>query len=392
MSTEHCDNIVDFALEVFHGCRSDCYGCNVNKTDQDGFVANDLVKLDGLFADLLDNKYVLANLSIGPTDFFMASNTAEVMGQVSSLMDKFSCVVVNSTFLYPQEELERMAAVMLPHLLGRRVKFGFPVDPRHLGKFKYVETIAKNIEYFRSLLPGVDVVKVFAALNLKVYREVEADPIWNVEETLKLFHQHHIDFEFVLTEGRLDTKDLNNKEKLKQSFLYVKKIHDQEDIFPKEMYDFLKLATYYREAIQLYGIDSQGRKFRDIDFVYKNGKIYNTVFSGEAVALFHDSLAIDNSIQWDTAALVELRNRILVEQIEYLEKTKECGNCEFVSSCMEKGYIQVMKIAGTRSCIVSKSSYEKNRNVLQSPSRKLEYTQRFHEEDHPNPTIEGTTC
>lgn len=385
MDTEKCDNIVDFALEVLHGCKSACYGCNVNTTDQQGFIAGDIPKLDGLFTDLLSKDFILANLSVGPTDFFMASNTEEMLDTISPLMDKFKSIVIQSTFIYPKEEMEKQAAMIAPYLKGRRVKLGFPVDPRHLDKAKYVETIIDNIKYFKNLIPEVDVIKIFAVLNLKYYKDASMDPIFNVGETVKLFRRNKIDFDAVLTEGRLDMSDINNKEKLKQSFLYVKRIHDQQ-VFPHDIYELLTLSTYYREAVQLHSIDSQGRRFKDIDFVYKNGKIYNTVFSGEAVTLFHDSLSIDNAVVWDTDALLGLRNRILVEQIEYMEKTKDCSNCEFVSSCMEKGFLQVMKIAGTKQCIVSKQTFEDNRNTLHNTYRKCDYEKMFHEQNHPDPT------
>lgn len=363
MSVDHCDEIVDFALEVLHGCNHDCYGCNVNKKDQEGFIGNDLQKLDGLFTDLLSKKYILANLSIGPTDFMAALNTEEMLSLSMPLMDKFKSIVLQSTFIYTKEELEKYANIIKPYVLGRRIKLGFPVEPRHLGKQKYVETIINNIEYFKSLLPDTDVIKIFAILNLKQYNDIALDPIFNVSETVQHFKDRRVDFDIVLTDGRLDMKDINNKEKLKRSFLYVKHIHDN-DFFEKDIYNLLNLETYYREAGKLYSVDSKGRKFRDVDFVYKNGKIYNTVFSGEAVTLFHDSLSIDNTTEWYLNSLLELRDRILVEQLDYMDKTKSCSDCEFVSSCMEKGFLQVMKIVSTKDCIASKKSFEENRNMF----------------------------
>jgi len=366
------DNLVDFAVEVLHGCTHHCYGCNVNREDQEGYVGQDLTKLHGLFDDLLNHGYILANFSIGPTDFFTSTNTEQVLKDSMPLMDQFKAITLQSTFLYPKKELEEKAAMIAPYLKGRRVKFGFPVDPRHLGKEKYARTVVENILYFKSLLPETTVIKIFAILNVKQYNEVEEDPIFRVADMVKYFRSHRIDFDAVLTEGRLEMNDLNNQEKLKNSFLYVKKIHD-EGAIPKGIYELLTLSTYYREAVHLYSIDSQGRAFRDIDFVYKNGKIYNTVFSGEAVTLFHDSLAIDNTQEWNTLSIHALRDRILVSQLEYMEKTKECNGCEFASSCMERGFLQVMKIVRTKDCIVSKKTFEQNRNTLEGTYNKEDY-------------------
>lgn len=387
------DNLVDFAVEVLHGCSHHCYGCNVNREDQEGYIGQDLTKLHGLFDDLLKHGYILANFSIGPTDFFTSTNTEQVLQQSMSLMDQFKAITLQSTFLYPKKELERQAALIAPYVKGRRIKLGFPVDPRHLGKEKYARTVVENVLYFKSLLPETTVIKIFAILNVKQYDEVEEDPIFRVADMVRYFRSHRIDFDAVLTEGRLDMTDLNNQEKLKKSFLYVKRIHD-EDAIPRGIYELLTLSTYYREAVHLHSIDSQGRAFRDIDFVYKNGKIYNTVFSGEAVTLFHDSLAMDNTQEWNTLAIHALRERILLSQLDYMEKTKECNGCEFASSCMERGFLQVMKIVRTKDCIVSKQTFERNRNTLESTLckedyRKMEFPVR-HEKDNSNSTSQNT--
>lgn len=381
------DNLVDFAVEVLHGCTHHCYGCNVNREDQEGYAGQDIAKLLGLFGDLSKHGYILANFSIGPTDFFTSTNTEQVLKDSMALMDKFKVVILQSTFLYSKKQLEDQAAMIAPYLKGRRVKFAFPVDPRHLGKEKYARTVVENVLYFKSLLPEITVTKIYGILNVKQYEEVEEDPIFRVADMVKYFESHRITIDAVLTEGRLEMNDINNQEKLKNSFLYVKKIHDGGAL-PKSIHELLTLSSYYRESVHLHSVDSQGRKFRDIDFVYKNGKIYNTVFSGEAVTLFHDSLAIDNAMEWNTLAVHSLRDRILVNQLDYMEKTKECSSCEFASSCMERGFLQVMKIVRTKDCIVSKKTFEQNRNTLEGSFNKEDYRKMefpiHHEKDNSN--------
>jgi hypothetical protein len=342
------DFLIDFNLEVLYGCRNKCYGCNVQRFDQEGFVGDDFNRLMVLFADLKANNHILSNLGIGPTDFMSSENAEQIfVPELKPMIDMFCAVTLQSSFLYKKEHLDKWVAILRPLLKGKKLKFLFPIDPRHSTNAPYLDQILDNVNYMVSQLPDVSYTKTYVVCNLKQYADLELDPVHNLDTLSRVVREHHIDI--LVTEGRLPQNDLNNRMKLKHAINYL-----------NSFYEDPTLSDSVRQAITL---DNYFKPYEgtDKDYVYKMGRIYAPAFVGEPLVVFDEMFAVPANAEWTTSSLIDFENSVIVNQLGYLDSTKECATCEFVNLCISRSLVQTMCMLKSKDCIAPKRALEKAR-------------------------------
>lgn len=346
--------LIDFNLEILYGCKWNCAGCNVAKYDQRGFHEGDVDRLMHLFADLKKNHHILSNLGLGPTDFMTSENTREMMPIISPMMDQFHAITLQCAFLEKPDEIRNWAEFMRPYLAGREVKFATPLDPKNYKNEKFFHTILANRDLFVSLIPEMRYTKTYLLGNLVEYRDYNANPFNNdkitFEEYSEEFHDvakgNHLDL--VIAAGRSPLNDLNNREKLKSIVKYQSRLYD----------DAIKTDSSIKAVNFTYGKRHEGF---DKDYVYRNGKIYGPVFVGEPLIMFEKDYSISNDVEWTTQTLVDYENNLLVESLEYLERTDQCDKCEFAPACVGRGVIKLMKTLRATECLAPKKAFERTR-------------------------------
>lgn len=345
---QQMDYLIDFNLEVLHGCKWNCTGCNVQKTDQDGFLDNDFDCLMRLFEDLEQNHHILSNVAVTPTDFMAANNGEQIFTMdIKPMFDKFCAVTLNTTFLQDRDVIERWASILRPILKGNTLKFSIPVEPEHYSKKKYMDIILGNRDYLVSLLPETNYTKTYLIGNLHEYRQFKDFDFFS-EDFHNRWQGGHLDI--VITEGRLTQTNPFNRQRLRNMVQYQNSLYDQfvtED-HGKEVVNFT------------YGKRHEGY---DKDYVYKNGKIYAPVFLGEPLVIFEESYALGREVEWNTANLVDFENQMLIESLEYVQQTTHCGSCEFAPACSARGLLKLMKTLNVKECFAPRSAFVELRQV-----------------------------
>lgn len=350
-SKDEMEFLIDFTVEVLHGCKWNCAGCNVGKNEQNGFLEGDRDRLLSLFADLKANHHILSNFAIGPTDFMTADNGREMLIETQPMMDMFAAVTLQTAFLEKPDQIVQWAEFLRPILAGREVKFAVPLDPRHYKNRKFFETILSNRDLLVSLLPETKYTKTYLIGNLVEYRDYNADPFNNdkitFEEYSELFHEasngNHLDL--VIANGRSPLTDLNNREALKSVVRYQNRLYNEA----------IQTEASKTNVNFTYGKLHEGF---DKDYIYKNGSIYSPVFAGEPLVVFEPDYGLSNDVEWTTASLIDYENDFMVESLEYLERTTQCSSCEFAHVCAGRGILKLMKTLRVTDCFAPKQAFQ----------------------------------
>jgi hypothetical protein len=290
-------------------------------------------------------------------------NTVEVFKESIPILDRFETISLQSTFTASDEDIKKWADALSPYLAGRQLKLKFPLDPRHWHKMKYLNRTMDKLKYFVSLLPDTTYIKTYMLVNMKEYTNVGEDPLSVLQVLIDDITGHKLHVDLLITEGRLPLDDINNREKLKSSFLYLSKLHDNPDI-EESVRVALNFGNYYKETRERYSINSAGAAYEDKFYIYKNGTIYIPVFAGENVTIFDDALAVPAGEDWNTHVLDAVSNNLLISQLNYAADTNECLECEHVSGCIRKNIIQAMSIVRTKQCIMPKNALAQSRGMI----------------------------
>jgi len=346
MSNYKSKNLVDINLEVLSGCKWSCSGCNVNKTDINGFVDQDFERLMNLFEDLKINNHVLMNLSIGATDFMTARNSHEIFTEnLIPMLDQFRNILLNTTFQSDKTTIQDWALKLKPILKGKRVKFAIPMEPEFLGNRQHIRLIKEKKEFFQSFLPETNFVVVNNVVNYYQFQK-KFDPFVNYHEFSELFAQRwgagHLDL--VVSEGRLPLNILANRDKLQ---LMIRSLNKLFEKFVVDEKSSLVNFTYGKRYEGYYK-----------DYIYKNGNLYMSVFLGEPMAIFEEDAGLGSTAEWNFKSIVDFENKTMLDSLEYMAQTTECMQCEYASNCLGRRLIYLMKKLDVKDCLAPKRGFK----------------------------------
>lgn len=341
--------LVDLNLEILNGCKHRCYGCQVDKGQQDGFVAGDQLRLVAFMRDLRDHGLLLSNLAIGPTDFMASNNTLQMFEESSELIRLFPAITLQSTFTERDEVIYEWAARLEPYLRGRQVKLAFPLDPRHYGNLKYIQQTFDKIRLFREVLTESTYTKTIVLLNLKVYDDPADDPINQVVEELIDIDGKRIHVDFIVPDTRRDMSDILNRDALRKALRYLTRLHEGDYLKP-EVRTALAFNQFYTENSGD-DRDRQGRRYEDFDLAYRNGDFYHAAFFGEDTVFFDEAFRVPNTSEWSYAGLLKESKRLAASQYAYACQIEQCMDCQWLSRCEHKKILQVMRLLNTHECL-----------------------------------------
>ncbi len=346
--------LYDFTLEILRGCKNKCYGCHVAREEQDGFADGDVARLKRLFDDSVNKGFKLVNLAIGPTDFMSATNTVEMLETSQPLMDMFETIFLQSTFMYPDEELKKWGKILNKKLKGRSLKLGFPLDPRHWDKDKYLTTIISKIDVMLAEMPDVTYKKTYVLVNLKNYANIADNPLSTM--LLKAVDSRGVPMNLALLigAGRLDLSDINNRLQLKAALTQLKDLHEIAD---SSVTAALNLSQCYTERSDISGVNDISPD-QDHDVTYRGGELFSTCFMGENITVFEPEFKFPKiNGEWTADSLLQGYNDHMVAQLTNMPDG--CSACEYVEGCIQKRILLMMSVLKTKNCIAPKSTFDK---------------------------------
>lgn len=339
---------VDFTFEILKGCKWSCSGCQVDKNIQQDLNDANINALHKFLDDLEQNHFKLLNFNLGPTDLFDSANMHQALKAAAKIAPRFKSVTINTTLLghHNYKELAELLDQTFPEM---PMKIGVPVEPDHIKKDKYRNIIISNRDELVKSFKSVKYQKTYLTCNLHRYKHIERNFREYSENFEKLTNNH---LNIIVTEGRLDQEVDINKQTLSEALDYYNSLFDRN---MREHTDFSIIDFTYAN-------DHEGH---DWDLFYRNGQIYFPPFIGEPLAIFHDKFSIGKSNQWSALRLLQLRQELILESIDYTSSI-ECDKCQFLDKCTARRLPNLMKFLGRTDCLAPKKGYEIHATNLKS--------------------------
>lgn len=325
-------------VEFLDDCKFNCSGCYVKRrntfSDEDVDVlvhAVDMFRSAGMSFD---------EIILGPTDFFSASNTEQVITHpdFKRIFENGDVVLTILTTLQETEEriLELIGIVneSLPHPdMEMEVLIPFNIQ-RVVDKDPfYVMEMKRKINLLNLLKPTVDY-----AMQI------------NIHDVDKLTDR------FSLPEVTTFVRDtFNTIVEFNPSFMRTKKPHivmkvldDWNDLLERHV------QRLHAEDITFTMVNKYHASYNELTYNFKDGHLYVCPFIYENVIDLSEPFKIPKASHYYTIEDMDVKDvEVLGEQYAYAPNT-DCGECEYQGSCIGKKVLYYMKQYDMTKCVVSK--------------------------------------
>lgn len=324
---------LEITLDIFKGCQHSCSGCMIDRTL--GGDVNDIPELYGLIVEMVGAGYNAFDLGIGPTDYMSSNNVAEVMENpvFQAMGQMFHQVTFNAAFLEKNMELYKdMCEDIDEALPGKPIRFLIPAAPPFFKSDKFGKMIQAKLEYVQANLKEAFLNEAGFVVNCT------AD---TVTEDFNQMMYNGLDVEFPVDKddilnipyGRAPIKDLMVAQNIKRMS------H--------------RISQFYSS------LEGQDERRRNPDLCYHTGTMVNLLYTGGKLYwvpfLKDDCPFLDDAFTiprpWTMDNLLNTRQRAMESALTYLKDTP-CMECPYLTSCAEKGIINIMERMNIRDCLV----------------------------------------
>lgn len=331
-TVEHRQRL-ELTLDLFRGCGHHCAGCMIDKSL--GGEISDLPDLLALVREMTAVGYVAFDLALGPTDYMSATNTQEVMTNLTfrEMVKLFGQVTFNAAFLDTNlEHYDDMCQDIDYAIACKPVRFLIPAVPSHFKNEKFGKMIRDKLKY--------------------------------VQEALFLAHLDEAGFVINCTQ---ETVDDRFEEYLRNGFA-MEFLVDKDDILNipygrapnKDLMVAQNVRRVSHRISSFYaGLDGDDERSRNPDLHYDTGTMLNLLYTGGKlywVPFLKDECPfLDDDFEvkrpWSMANLLETRERSRDASLEYLKDTP-CLQCPQLGSCADKGITSIMQKLSIHDCLV----------------------------------------
>lgn len=335
---------LEITLDIFKGCQHSCSGCMIDRTM--GGDVNDIPELFALIGEMTDAGYVAFDLGIGPTDYMSADNTDEVMEHpvFQQMAQMFHQVTFNAAFLEKDmEKYKEMCQDIDIALPGKPIRFLIPAAPPFFKSDKFGKMINAKLEYVQDNLHSAFLNEAGFVVNCT------SD---TVSDDFEEMMYNGFDVEFPVDKddilnipyGRAPVKDLMVAQNI-QRMSY-------------------RISQFYST---LEGVDERRRNpdlcydtGTMVNLLYTGGKLYWVPFLKDDCPFLEDEFAIPKP--WTMENLLATRQAAVDRAMTYL-KDSPCMSCPYLSSCSEKGILNIMERMGITECLVGLKHVRKSPNT-----------------------------
>lgn len=324
---------LEITLDIFRGCQHSCSGCMIDRTL--GGDVNDIPELYALITEMVDAGYVAFDLGIGPTDYMSADNTAEVMDNPTfqQMAQMFHQVTFNAAFLEKDmNKYREMCHDIDASLPGKPIRFLIPAAPPFFKSEKFGNMIQSKLEFVQANLNNAFLNEAGFVVNCT------AD---TVTDDFDEMMYNGFDVEFPVDKddilnipyGRAPVKDLMVAQNIKRMS------H--------------RISQFYST---LEGVDERRRNpdlcyhtGTMVNLLYTGGKLYWVPFLKDDCPFLEDEFTIPKP--WTMENLLDSRQKAVERAMDYLKNTP-CMTCPYLSSCSEKGILNIMERMKITDCLV----------------------------------------
>lgn len=325
---------LEIALDILRGCGHSCGGCMIDK--ELGGEAQDIPNLFYMIKEMVHvGGYVPFDLGVGPTDYMTSDNISSVMSSPAfrEMAQMFDQVTFNAAFLEKDlSKYKRMCEEIDEACPGKAIRFLMPAAPDFFKSPKFGENIRKRLQFVKDNLKSAYLNEAGWVINCTDETVNEKFDEWMVDGFKVDFPVEKDDI-LNIPYGRLKFKDIMVGQNIKRMSHRISQFYN---ILPG-------VDERHRNPDLCYHTGTM------VNLWYTGGKLYWVPFLKDDCPFLEEEFVIDPP--WNMENVLETRQKAMEEAIEYLKDTP-CMDCAYMSSCTEKGIINIMKQLNIRDCIV----------------------------------------
>lgn len=334
-------------VEFLDSCKFNCDGCYVKRRNE--FTDDDVDVLKHSVQMFRDAGMSFDEIIVGPTDFFSASNTKEVLthpgfksifenGDVvmtilTTLQEPESRIrelidVINANYTHPDMEMEVLIPFNIQKVVDKDVF--------------YVMEMKRKIQLLNLLNPTIDY-----AMQINIHDVDKMTPGFSLPEVTRYVRD---------TFGTIV--------EFNPSFMRTKKPHIVTKVLD-EWNAMLERHIDREDAddITFTMVNKHHASYNELTYNFKDGYLYICPFIYENVIDLSEAFKIEKTNRYYTINDVNAMDvKVIGDQYEYSSDV-ECATCEFQGSCVGKKVLYYMKQYKIERCVVSRPvmSYYANR-------------------------------
>ena len=325
---------LEIALDILRECGHSCAGCMIDK--ELGGAAEDVPQLHALIREMVDDGgYVAFDLGVGPTDYMSSDNTDVLMKSphFREMAQMFHQVTFNAAFL--EKDLSKYKAMcedIDDACPGKAIRFLMPAAPDFFKTEKFGNMIASKLQYVKETFRSAFLNEAGFVVNC-------TDDTVSADFDQLLHKGFAVDFPvdkddiLNIPYGRLPYKDILVGQNIKRMSHRISQFYstlsgeDERRRNPDLCYDTGTMVNLW----------------------YTGGKLYWVPFLKDDCPFLEEDFVIPKP--WTMENVLQTRQKAMEAAIAYLEDTP-CISCVYMSSCTEKGIINIMKRLEVKDCIV----------------------------------------
>ncbi len=332
---------IRFNIEVLKGCEFHCPGCYVNRDN--AFDENDLEILLQASEQFSTNGFHFEEIIIGPTDFFAAYNTIDLITnpKFAQLIQPKRVMTILSTLLSHKNEILKRIGLVNQYL-------GKDFEVEVLIPFDVMKILSKDPQYIHQLKEKIELLQFFDA-------DVEYALQMNIQDTSQLEHFDLFEVaQYIKNEFSSITEFNPSFLRTGNDQLIIKTMSAWNQMLNK---NFCHKMSKTMDNILFTMGDPIHAGLNEVTYNFKKGIFYECPFIYENVFDKGSRFKITPNGENGRYLLddfINHRHQVDRQQLQYLEQTDECSTCPHVISCVGKQVIHYMMDKKITHCLLAK--------------------------------------
>jgi hypothetical protein len=334
--------VLNVNFEFLKGCPYSCKGCYVNKSEEKILGEAERERLLNFLDSSSRAGYKAYIGFVGPTDFLVADNTAELLSRpdVVEVLNKFKRLSFQTTYLNINNQNE-IIEVLNQFYSTVEIEINIIIESANILNNQYLNRVEANKSAFLSEL-GRKGVRSFCIMNVYDFNETRvADLLSNYEFMHKRVQDLFgttIDYNFSLgrKQGLQSEEFVNATERVKALF--------NQSVSNSSKAHFLRFS---------FGKLTDSLLEKQYNFF--NGELYYSPLLYERFASFDERFLIASETL-NIKEIEEYENYRTAIQYSDATSMDDCADCPFLGSCVDRGILFLMKTYNTKKCLVARDA------------------------------------
>jgi organic radical activating enzyme len=329
--------------EFLESCQFRCAGCYVDR--KNNFDEYQLNRLIDIIDEVRSNGGILDEIILGPTDFFGALNTNQLLQhpKFRKIFERGDIVItLLSTLQNSIEEIEQVinelnAALTHPDQ-EIEMLIVFDVDKVLADDREYFDFLKQRIELLEQINPAVDYA---CQMNIQKVEKLSHD-ICLESISRKIRNEFNTIVEFNPSFMRSGRPELMGPIVESWNAFIASQINDSN-----------------KNDIVVTAANTNHAGLNEITYNYYRGELYNCPFIYENVFDKNEYFRVPRDGEdytWDDLCRNEVTKQS--QQYSYVTKSSDCSTCSQQASCISKDVLYYMEHYNITQCILSKHTLE----------------------------------